>query len=69
MEKKKINNPIKDSDLPNYLGIEKFNYGEVEEQDRIGVVTGLAWTEVGGEILKIETVVMLVKEKWKLQEN
>ena len=64
--KEKINNPIKDSDLPNYLGIEKFNYGEVEEQDRIGVVTGLAWTEVGGEILKIETVVMPGKGKMEI---
>jgi len=62
----KINNPIVDSDLSNYLGIEKFNYGEIEEQDRIGVVTGLAWTEVGGEILKIETVVMPGKGKMEI---
>jgi ATP-dependent Lon protease len=62
----KINNPIKELDLANYLGIEKFNYGEIEEQDRIGVVTGLAWTEVGGEILKIETVIMPGKGKMEI---
>jgi len=60
------NNPLKEKDLPNYLGIEKFNYDEIEEQNRIGVVTGLAWTEVGGEILKIETVVMPGKGKMEI---
>tara|TARA_B100000780_G_scaffold176891_1_gene124008 strand:- start:4100 stop:6481 length:2382 start_codon:yes stop_codon:yes gene_type:complete len=64
--KEKVNNPIKDLDLPDYLGVEKFNYDEVEEQNRIGVVTGLAWTEVGGEILKIETVVMPGKGKMEI---
>ena len=64
--KESVNNPIKDSDLPDYLGIEKFNYDEMEEQNRIGVVTGLAWTEVGGEILKIETVVMPGKGKMEI---
>ena len=39
-------------DLKDLLGVQKFNYGEIEEENRIGVVTGLAWTEVGGEILK-----------------
>ena len=62
----KTNNPINESDLQNYLGIEKFNYGEIEEQNRIGVVTGLAWTEVGGEILKIETVIMPGKGKMEI---
>jgi ATP-dependent Lon protease len=62
----KVNNPMTDSDLSNYLGIEKFNYGEIEEQNRIGVVTGLAWTEVGGEILKIETAVMPGKGKMEI---
>jgi len=64
--KEKVNNPIKDSDLSNYLGVEKFNYSEIEEQNRIGVVTGLAWTEVGGEILKIETVIMPGKGKMEI---
>ena len=64
--KEKTSNPMLEADLPNYLGIEKFNYDEIEDQNRIGVVTGLAWTEVGGEILKIETVVMPGKGKMEI---
>jgi len=64
--KEKVNNPITESDLSSYLGIEKFNYDEIEERNRIGVVTGLAWTEVGGEILKIETVIMPGKGKMEI---
>ena len=48
------------------LGVQKFNYGEIEEENRIGVVTGLAWTEVGGEILKIESAVMPGKGKMQI---
>jgi len=62
----KVNNPLVDTDLSSYLGVEKFNYGEMEDQNRIGVVTGLAWTEVGGEILKIETVIMPGKGKMEI---
>jgi len=62
----KVNNPLVDADLSNYLGVEKFNYGEIEDQNRIGVVTGLAWTEVGGEILKIETVIIPGKGKMEI---
>ena len=62
----KTNNPIKEADLSEFLGIEKYNYGEIEAQNRIGVVTGLAWTEVGGEILKIETVIMPGKGKMQI---
>jgi ATP-dependent Lon protease len=51
------------------LGIPKFNFGELELEDRVGVVTGLAWTEYGGEILKIETVTMLEKVECRLREN
>ena len=64
--KENVNNPLKISDLANLLGIEKFNYDEIEEQNRVGVVTGLAWTEVGGEILKIETVMMPGKGKMEI---
>jgi ATP-dependent Lon protease len=62
----KVNNPINENDLKDLLGVQKFNYGEIEEENRIGVVTGLAWTEVGGEILKIETVVMPGKGKMQI---
>jgi ATP-dependent Lon protease len=64
--KEKVNNPIDEKDLKDLLGVQKFNYGEIEEENRIGVVTGLAWTEVGGEILKIETVVMPGKGKMQI---
>jgi len=62
----KVNNPINNNDLKDLLGVEKFNYGEIEEENRIGVVTGLAWTEAGGEILKIETAVMPGKGKMQI---
>ena len=62
----KINNPIDEKDLKNLLGVQKFNYGEIEAESRVGVVTGLAWTEVGGEILKIESVIMPGKGKMQI---
>ena len=62
----KVNNPINENDLKNLLGVQKFNYGEIEEENRVGVVTGLAWTEVGGEILKIESAVMPGKGKMQI---
>ena len=64
--KEKVSNPIKENDLKDLLGVQKFNYGEIEEENRIGVVTGLAWTEVGGEILKIESAVMPGKGKMQI---
>ncbi len=53
---KQINHPYEvDSDnLSKYLGVRKFRYGIAEEQDQVGQVTGLAWTEVGGELLTVE---------------
>ena len=52
--------------LPDYLGIQKFKFGELESEDKTGVVTGLAWTEYGGEILKIETVIMPGKGRMQI---
>lgn len=49
--------------LDDYLGVKRFNYGIAEEQDQVGQVTGLAWTEVGGELLTIETAVIPGKGK------
>ena len=62
----KVNNPINERDLKDLLGVQKFNHGEIEEENRVGVVTGLAWTEVGGEILKIESAVMPGKGKMEI---
>ena len=62
----KVNNPLNEKDLKDLLGVQKFNYGEIEEENRIGVVTGLAWTEVGGEILKIESAIMPGKGKMQI---
>ena len=42
--------------IENYNGVRKFDYGRAEDENRIGVVTGLAWTQVGGELLNIEAV-------------
>ncbi|QEO18086.1 endopeptidase La [Acetobacter vaccinii] len=44
--------------LEDYAGVRRFRYGETEAEDMVGVVTGLAWTEVGGEILTIESVMV-----------
>ncbi|NVN10442.1 endopeptidase La [Nguyenibacter vanlangensis] len=44
--------------LEKYAGVKRFRYGETEAEDMVGVVTGLAWTEVGGEILTIESVMV-----------
>ena len=52
--------------LSDYLGIKKFTFGELETKDKIGVVTGLAWTEYGGEILKIETLTMPGKGRMQI---
>jgi ATP-dependent Lon protease len=49
--------------LEKYAGVRKFRYGEAELEDQVGVTTGLAWTEVGGELLSIEAVVVPGKGK------
>jgi ATP-dependent Lon protease len=61
IEKTKV---VVDSEsLDKYLGVKRFHYGLAEEEDQIGQVTGLAWTEVGGELLTIETAVIPGKGK------
>ena len=44
--------------IQKYLGVPRFRYGQVEEKDEIGLAIGMAWTQVGGELLAIETVIM-----------
>ncbi len=63
-EEKKVS--INDKNLSDFLGVKKFKYGELESEDRVGIVTGLAWTEFGGEILKIETVHMPGKGRMQI---
>ena len=46
-----------------FLGVQRYRYGRAEEKDQIGLVTGLAWTEVGGELLTVETAIVPGKGK------
>jgi ATP-dependent Lon protease len=55
--------------LPEFLGPPRFRYGEVETEDMVGVVTGLAWTEVGGELLTIEGVLLPGKGRMTVTGN
>ncbi len=57
------------ANVNDYLGVQKFRYGEAELEDQIGIVTGLAWTEVGGELLTIEGVMMPGKGKMTVTGN
>ncbi|MGE0736349.1 MAG: endopeptidase La [Alphaproteobacteria bacterium] len=54
---------ITSKNLEKYAGVRKFRFGEVEEEDAVGATTGLAWTEVGGELLTIEAVMLPGKGK------
>jgi ATP-dependent Lon protease len=55
--------------ISDYLGVPKFRFGQAELEDQVGVVTGLAWTEVGGELLTIEGVMMPGKGKMTVTGN
>jgi len=57
---------ITPENLDTYAGVKKFRFGETEAEDMVGVVTGLAWTEVGGEILSIESVLLPGKGNVKI---
>jgi ATP-dependent Lon protease len=57
---------VTDENLGTYAGVKRFRYGLAEENDTIGVTTGLAWTEVGGELLSIEAVVLPGKGKTQI---
>src|SRR5439155_23649128 len=60
---------VQAGNVADYLGVPKFRYGEVEDEDQVGVVTGLAWTDVGGELLTIEAAMMLGKGKMTVTGN
>ncbi len=57
---------INNKNLSDFLGVAKYKFGELDADDRVGVVTGLAWTEYGGEILKIEAVTMPGKGRMQI---
>ena len=63
-EEKEVN--VNNKNLSDFLGVAKFNFGELETDDKVGIVVGLAWTEYGGEILKIETVTMPGKGRMQI---
>lgn len=60
---KKKSVSITSKNLEKYAGVKRFRYGQADEQDRVGMVTGLAWTEVGGDLLQIEAVTLAGKGK------
>ncbi|MGA9891629.1 MAG: endopeptidase La [Xanthobacteraceae bacterium] len=66
---KKTSVEVTDKTLPDFLGVPKFRFGEVEDEDQVGIVTGLAWTDVGGELLTIEAAMMPGKGKMTVTGN
>lgn len=66
---KKKSVKITPANLSDYLGVPRFRFGQVEADDQVGVVTGLAWTEVGGELLTIEGVMMPGKGRMTVTGN
>ena len=57
---------VNKKNLSDFLGVPKHKFGELENENRVGIVIGLAWTEYGGEILKIETVTMPGKGRMQI---
>jgi ATP-dependent Lon protease len=60
---------VTEKTLEQFLGVPRYRYGEAELEDQVGVVTGLAWTEVGGELLTIEGLMMPGKGKMTVTGN
>src|SRR6187455_3050696 len=60
---------VEANNLTDYLGVPKYRYGEIETDPQVGIVTGLAWTDVGGELLTIEGVMMPGKGKMTVTGN
>ena len=60
---------VTEENVETYLGVPRYRYGEAELEDQVGVVTGLAWTEVGGELLTIEGVMMPGKGRMTVTGN
>ncbi|GLK75422.1 Lon protease [Methylopila jiangsuensis] len=69
LDKAKTEVVVTAANLADYLGVPRYRYGEAELEDQVGVVTGLAWTEVGGELLTIEGVMMPGKGRMTVTGN
>jgi len=69
MTSKKKSIAVTAATIGDYLGVPKHRYGEIEAEDLVGMVTGLAWTDVGGELLTIEGVMMPGKGKMTVTGN
>ncbi len=69
MLSKKKSVKVTEKTLEEFLGVPKYRYGEIETDDQVGVVTGLAWTDVGGELLTIEGVMMPGKGRMTVTGN
>jgi ATP-dependent Lon protease len=69
MTSKKKSISVTAANVGDYLGVPKFRYGEIESEDQVGVVTGLAWTDVGGELLTIEATQMPGKGRMTVTGN
>jgi ATP-dependent Lon protease len=69
VREKVVSITIDDERLAKYAGVQKYRYGETDEEDQVGIVTGLAWTEFGGEILTIEAVKMPGKGRMSITGN
>lgn len=63
LDEKRTSIKITPKNLSKYLGVQRFRYGRADGQNQVGQVTGLAWTEVGGELLTIESVILTGKGK------
>lgn len=63
MNKELTSVEVTDDNMENYLGVKRFRFGLAEDHDQVGQVTGLAWTEVGGDILTIEAIAVAGKGK------
>ena len=64
-----FNDPHWDERLARYAGVRKFKYGEMDTEDQVGIITGLAYTEFGGDILTIEAVKMPGKGRMTVTGN
>src|SRR5689334_1695913 len=69
MISKKKSVKVTEKTIEEFLGVPKYRYGEIETDDQVGIVTGLAWTDVGGELLTIEGVMMPGKGKMTVTGN